>query len=74
MAQSGKRERARRCLEELRKCGDAIEKFDLDLWNTMIESMTVFADKRLVFLFRDETNVTVQMPEASAKVPYNDAE
>ena len=74
LAQSGKREQARRCLEELRKCGDAIEKFDLDLWNAMVESVTVYADKRLVFLFRDETKVTVQMSEPPAKAPYNNAE
>lgn len=74
LAQSGKKEQVRRCLEELRKCGDTIEKFDLGLWNSMVESVTVFADKRLVFLFRDETKVTVQMPEPSVKVPYNNAE
>lgn len=74
LAQSGKKEQVRRCLEELRKCGDTIEKSDLDLWNSMVESVTVFADKRLVFLFRDETKVTVQMPEPSVKVPYNNAE
>ena len=74
LAQSGKKEQVSRCLDELRKCRDTIEKFDRNLWNTMIESVTVYADKKLVFLFRDETNVTVQIPEASAKVPYNDAE
>ena len=74
LAQSGKKEQVRRCLEELRKCGDTIEKFDLGLWNSMVESVTVFADKRLVFLFRDETKVTVQMPEPSVKVLYNNAE
>lgn len=71
LAQSGKREQARRCLEELRKCGDAIEKFDQDLWSTMIESVTVYADKKLVFLFRDETEVTVQMPEKQKLVKSN---
>ena len=71
LAQSGKREQARRCLEELRKCGDVIEKFDLDLWNAMVESVTVYADKKLVFLFRDETEVTVQMPEKQKLVKSN---
>lgn len=74
LAQSGKKEQVRRCLEELRKCGNTVEKFDLDLWNAMVESVTIFADKRLVFRFRDETKVTVQMPKPSVKAPYNNAE
>lgn len=53
---------------------DTIEEFDLGLWNSMVESVTVYADKRLVFLFRDETKVTVQMPIPQKKVPYNNAE
>ena len=53
----------RRCLDELWQCGDILEEFDLDLWNSMIESVTVCADEKLVFLFRDGTEVTVQMPE-----------
>ena len=68
LAQSGKKEQVRRCLEELHKCGDAIEKFDLDLWNVMVESVTVYADKKLVFLFQDETKVLIQMPEKT-KMP-----
>lgn len=68
LVQSGKKEQISRCLEELHKCGDAIEKFDLDLWNAMVESVMVFTDKRLVFLFRDETKVTVQMPEKQTMV------
>ncbi len=74
LAQSGKKEQISRCLEELRKCVDTIEEFDLGLWNSMVESVTVYADKRLVFLFRDETKVTVQMPIPQKKVPYNNAE
>lgn len=63
LSQSGRKEQIRRCLNELRECGDIVEEFDLDLWNSMIESVTVCADKKLVFLFRDGTEVTVQMPE-----------
>jgi len=74
LTQSSKKEQASRCLEELRKCRNTIEGFDLGLWNSMVESVTVFADKRLVFRFRDETEVIVQMPEPSAKAPYNNAE
>ena len=63
LSQSGRKEQIRRCLDELRQCGDILEEFDLDLWNSMIESVTVCADEKLVFLFRDGTEVTVQMPE-----------
>lgn len=59
LAQSGKKEQICRCLDELRECGDILEEFDLSLWNSMVESVTVYADKKLVFLFRDGTEVTV---------------
>ena len=74
LAQSGKREQARRCLEELRKCGNAIEEFDPELWNAMVESVTIYTDKKLMFLFRDETKITVQMPAPQKKAPYDNAE
>lgn len=63
LAQSGRKEQIRRCLDELRECGDILEEFDLDLWNSMVESVTVCTDRKLVFLFWDGTEVIVQMPE-----------
>lgn len=63
LAQSCRREQIRRCLDELRECGDILEEFDLDLWNSMVESVTVCDSKKLVFLFRDGTEVTVSIPE-----------
>lgn len=63
LAQSGRKEQIRRCLDELRECGDILEEFDLNLWYSMVESITVCTDKKLVFLFRDGTEVTVRMPE-----------
>lgn len=68
LAQSGRKEQIRRCLDELRECGDILEDFDLDLWNSMVESVTVYTDKKLLFLFRDGTEVMVRMPEKS-KMP-----
>ena len=53
LSQSGRKEQIRRCLDELRQCGDILEEFNLDLWNSMIESVTVCADEKQVFLFRD---------------------
>lgn len=59
--QSGRKEQIRLCLDGLRECGDILGEFDLDLWNSMVESVTVFASKRLIFLFRDGTKIPIQM-------------
>ena len=63
LSQSGRKEQIRRCLDKLRKCGDILEEFDLDLWNSMVESVTVCTDRKLAFLFRDGTEVLIQMSE-----------
>lgn len=63
LAQSGRKERICRCLDELKECGDILEEFDLDLWNSMVESVTVYYDRKLVFRFWDGTEVPIQMPE-----------
>lgn len=69
LAQSGRKEQIRRCLDELRKCGNILEEFDLDLWNSMVESVTVCSDKILEFQFRDGTKISVSMPEKLNKAP-----
>lgn len=63
LAQQGRKEQIRRCLNELRQCGDILEAFDLDLWNAMVETVTVMADRTLVFRFRDGTEIPVKIPE-----------
>ena len=63
LEQSGRKEQIRRCLDELRECGDILDEFDDDLWNSMIESVTVYADKTLEFLFQDGTRIPIQMPK-----------
>lgn len=63
LEQSGRKEQIRRCLDELRECGDILDEFDDDLWNSMIESVTVYADEKLEFLFRDGTRIPIQMPK-----------
>ena len=68
-AQSARKEQIRRCLDELRKCGNILEEFDLDLWNSMVESVTVCSDKILEFQFRDGTKISVSMPEKLNKAP-----
>ena len=63
LAQQGRKEQIRRCLEELCKCGDILEKFEPALWNQMVETVTVRPDKTLIFCFRDGTEVPVKVPE-----------
>ena len=62
-ARQSKRERILRSLEELRRCGDILEGFDEEIWNAMVESVTVDKDKTLKFRFRDGTEVSVPLPE-----------
>lgn len=64
LGQSGRKEQIRRCLEELRDCGDILDEFDDDLWNSMIESVTVYADETLEFLFQYGTRIQIQMPKS----------
>lgn len=63
LAQQGRKEQIRRCLNELRRCGDILKEFDLDLWNAISESVTVSVDRTLVFRFRDGTKIPVRIPE-----------
>ena len=67
LEQSGRKEQIRRCLDELRECGDILDEVDDDLWNSMIESVTVYADEKLEFLFRDGTRIPIQMPKNKKK-------
>jgi len=63
LAQQGRKEQIRRCLDKLRQCGDILEEFDLDLWNAVVESVTISINKVLTFRFRDGTETPVQLPE-----------
>lgn len=63
LTQQGRKEQIRRCLDELRRCGDILDEFDLDLWNAVMESVMVSADGTLTFLFHDGTEVPVRIPK-----------
>lgn len=62
LAQTGQREQIRRCLSEIKQCGDALDGFSLDLWDRMVGSVTVSLEKELTFLFLDGTKTTVKVP------------
>lgn len=63
LAQQARKEQIRRSLNELRRCGDILTEFDLDLWNATVESVTIAPDKTLTFLFRDGTEIPVTLPD-----------
>lgn len=63
LAQQGRKEQIRRCLDELRRCGDILEEFDLDLWNATVESATVYSDRTFTVRFRDGTRIPVCLPK-----------
>lgn len=61
--QLAEKEKTRRSIEALEKCKGTLPSFDESLWNTLVDTVTVFADKHLVFCFRDKTEITVDLPE-----------
>lgn len=63
LAQLGDKEQIRRSIRELEKCRGVLNKFDPDLWNATVESVTVSRDKTFTFLFRDKTKVFTKLPE-----------
>ena len=65
LEQSGRKELIKRCLEEIRECGKILTEFDVNLWNSMVESVTISHNKTFGFLFRDGTRIAVRLPEES---------
>lgn len=63
LVRHGRKKQICRCLEELKLCGDILEAFDVDLWNTFVETVRINADKIFVFCFRDGTEISVNLPE-----------
>ena len=61
---TGRKELIRRCLEQIKLRGDLVAEFDAELWGTLVESVTIFAGGRLIFLFRDGTTISGELPEA----------
>lgn len=65
LEQSGRKELIKRCLEEIQKCGEILTKFDVNLWNSMVESVTISRNKTFGFLFRDGTRIAVRLTKES---------
>lgn len=61
LEQSGRKEQMKRCLDSLERCKDRLEEFDEQLWNTLVESVTISRGKEFCFLFYDGTRMTVTL-------------
>ena len=59
--QLAEKEKTRRSIEALEKCKDTIYTFDENLWNTMVDYVTVSKMKSLEFMFMDGTEITVNL-------------
>ena len=44
---------------ELSKCKELLTEFDEKLWVAAVDKVTVFKDGRLLFVFKDETEIEV---------------
>ena len=67
LEQSGRKELIKRCLEEIQKCGEILTKFDVNLWNSMVESVTISRNKTFGFLFRDGTRIAARLTKESER-------
>lgn len=65
--QHGQKEQISCALNVLKGCNDRLEKFSPDIWNAMVDTITVFPDRILMFRFREGTEISVfprqEMPE-----------
>lgn len=47
-------------MKMLVKQGDLITEFDEELWYITVESVTVYADQRLLLTFRDGSEISIE--------------
>lgn len=59
--QMADKEGVRRAIKVLQEHNGIVQDFDENLWNTLVDTVTVFADKRLTFHFRDKIEITVKL-------------
>ena len=58
MERTAKRVNIERYLDTLQKCGEIVSEFDDELWYTTVDTVTVATGKRLVFKFKDGSEIT----------------
>lgn len=62
LEKKGQKERMHRYIKELHSRSNQLDGFDGSLWELAVESVTVSAEKGLLFRFRDGTDVPVKLP------------
>ena len=60
LERTAKRANIMRFLKMLVKQGDLITEFDEELWYITVESVTVYADQRLLLTFRDGSEISIE--------------
>lgn len=60
LERTAKRVNIMRFLKMLVKQGDLVTEFDEELWYITVESVTVYADQRLLFTFRDGSEISIE--------------
>ncbi len=60
LERTAKRANIMRFLKMLVKQGDLITEFDEELWYITVESVTVYADQRLLLTFRDGSEIAIE--------------
>ncbi|MDD4564717.1 MAG: zinc ribbon domain-containing protein [Eubacteriales bacterium] len=60
LERTAKRANIMRFLKMLVKQGDLVTEFDEELWYITVESVTVYADQRLLFTFRDGSEISIK--------------
>lgn len=54
---SVKRERIEIYLKELSRAENLVTEFDEGIWNTMVDTLTIYSKERIVFRFRDGSEI-----------------
>jgi hypothetical protein len=56
-----RKEKTKRFLNELKQTGDIVTEFDKSLWQATVESVTIYKNKTLTFVFRDGTEIPAKL-------------
>lgn len=67
LEQLASKEQAHRSLLLLKRLRDSPVCFEEELWNGLVDTVTVTRNKQLIFHFRDKTEITVDLPEKTEK-------
>ena len=58
---NARKEKIRQYLNQLKQAGNIVTEFDENLWQSTVESVTVYPEKTLIFTFKDGTKKSVKI-------------